>query len=56
MDKGIVRLLMILLKILFIALGILFIVYFWNMDQKVMEWAYRRVNQIFDRKKQDIHF
>ena len=56
MDKGIVRLLMILLKILFFTLGILFIVYFWNMDQKVMEWAYRRVNQIFDRKKQDIHF
>lgn len=56
MSKGIVKLIKILLKILLIMTGILFIVYFWNMDQKVMEWAYRRVNQIFDRKKEDIRF
>jgi len=41
---------------LFIAIGALFIVYFWNMDQKLMEWAYRRVNEIFDRKKAGINF
>ena len=41
---------------LLILTGVLFIVYFWNMDQKLMEWAYRRVNQIFDRKKEDIRF
>ena len=56
MSKGIVKLIKFLLKILLIMTGILFIVYFWNMDQKVMEWAYRRVNQIFDRKKEDIRF
>jgi len=56
MNKGIIRLLMTLLKILLILTGVLFIVYFWNMDQKLMEWAYRRVNQIFDRKKEDIRF
>ena len=45
-----------LVTFLFIAIGALFIVYFWNMDQKLMEWAYRRVNEIFDRKKADINF
>ena len=45
-----------LVTFLFIAIGVLFIVYFWNMDQKLMEWAYRRVNEIFDRKKADINF
>lgn len=56
MKKGIEKLLFTLLKILMLLTGVLFIVYFWNMDQKLMEWAYRRVNQIFDRKKEDIHF
>lgn len=45
-----------ILAFLLIALGVLFIVYFWNMDQKLMEWAYRRVNEIFDRKKTDLNF
>lgn len=45
-----------LVTFLLIAIGALFIVYFWNMDQKLMEWAYRRVNEIFDRKKADINF
>ena len=45
-----------LLKILGIVVGVLFVVYFWNLDQKLMEWAYRRVNQIFDQKKADIKF
>lgn len=36
--------------------GILFIVYFWNLDQKLLGWAYVQVNQIFDRKKTDIKF
>ena len=50
-------------KVLKVVLGILvalcivlFVVYFWNLDQKLMEWAYRRVNTIFDRKKTDIRF
>ena len=45
-----------LVKLLLVALGILFVVYFWNLDQKLMAWAYRLVNQIFDRKKQDLNF
>ena len=45
-----------LLKILSIATGALFAVYFWNLDQKVMGWAYVQVNKIFDSKKTDIKF
>ena len=45
-----------LIKILGIATGALFVVYFWNLDQKVMGWAYVQVNKIFDRKKTDIKF
>ena len=42
-----------LLKVLFITVLVLFVVYFWNLDQKLMSWAYKRVNEIFDRKKVD---
>ena len=56
MGKGIWKLLWALLKILLVVTGVLFVVYFWNLDQKLMEWAYRMVNNIFDRKKQDIKF
>ena len=40
--------------ILTAVIGILFVVYFWNLDQKLMAWAYTVVNKIFDRKKQDL--
>ena len=40
-----------LLKVLFTVVAVLFIVYFWNLDQKVLGWAYRQVNTMFDRKK-----
>ena len=30
---------------------VLFVVYFWNLDQKLLGWAYKQVNLIFDRKK-----
>ena len=45
-----------LLRILAAAVGILFVVYFWNLDQKLLGWAYVQVNKIFDRKKVDIKF
>ena len=32
---------------------VLFVVYFWNLDQKLLGWAYKQVNLIFDRKKVD---
>jgi hypothetical protein len=31
----------------------LFVVYFWNLDQKLLGWAYKQVNLIFDQKKVD---
>ena len=45
-----------IIKILTVITGILFVVYFWNLDQKLMAWLYTVVNKIFDRKKADIRF
>ena len=45
-----------LVKVLLVAVVVLFVVYFWNLDQKLLGWAYRQVNTIFDRKKTDIKF
>lgn len=42
--------------ILGLATGTLFVVYFLNLDQKVLAWSYKRVNEIFDRKPVDIKF
>lgn len=43
-------------KVLVVTVVALFIVYFWNLDQKLLGWAYKQVNLIFDRKKADIMF
>ena len=45
-----------LLKVLFTVVAVLFVVYFWNLDQKVLGWAYKQVNAMFDRKKVDLVF
>ncbi len=45
-----------LIKVLVITVVVLFVVYFWNLDQKVLGWAYKQVNAMFDRKKVDILF
>ena len=45
-----------LVKILVIAVAALFVVYFWNLDQKLLCWVYKQVNLIFDRKKVDLVF
>ena len=42
-----------LFKVLFSVVAILFVVYFWNLDQKVLGWAYKQVNLMFDQKKVD---
>ena len=42
-----------LCKILFSVAALLFVVYFWNLDQKLLGWAYKRVNEMFDQKKVD---
>ena len=45
-----------LLKVLVITVAALFVVYFWNLDQKLLGWLYKQVNTIFDRKPVDIKF
>ena len=45
-----------ILAILTGIIGVLFVIYFWNLDQKLLGWAYTQVNRIFDRKKADIKF
>jgi hypothetical protein len=45
-----------ILKVLGIVVGVLFVVYFWNLDQKVLGWAYKQVNTMFDRKKVNLNF
>ena len=52
----IVKALLKLLKVLLIVVGVLFVVYFWNLDQKVLGWAYKQVNAMFDKKKVDLVF
>ena len=42
-----------LLTVLLVTVGLLFVVYFWNLDQKVLGWAYKQVNLMFDQKKVD---
>ena len=38
---------------MFSVVALLFVVYFWNLDQKLLGWAYKRVNEMFDQKKVD---
>ena len=54
--KAICKAIGFILKVLGWATGILFVVYFWNLDQKLLGWAYVQVNKIFDRKQTDIKF
>ncbi|MBP3273372.1 MAG: hypothetical protein J6I68_10930 [Butyrivibrio sp.] len=54
--KRAVKIILKIIKILTIVTGVLFVIYFWNLDQKLMAWAYTQVNRIFDRKKADIKF
>ena len=45
-----------LIKVLVITVAALFVVYFWNLDQKLLGRVYKQVNTIFDRKPVDIKF
>lgn len=45
-----------LFSVLVTVVVVLFVVYFWNLDQKVLGWAYKQVNAMFDRKKVDLVF
>ena len=45
-----------LIKILVITVAALFVVYVWNLDQKLLGWGDKQVNLIFDRKKVDLVF
>lgn len=45
-----------LFSVLLVSVVVLFVVYFWNLDQKVLGWLYKQVNTMFDRKKVDLLF
>lgn len=45
-----------LFTVLLVTIVALFVVYFWNLDQKLLGWAYKQVNTMFDRKKVDLVF
>ncbi len=45
-----------LFSVIITVVAVLFVVYFWNLDQKVLGWAYKQVNTMFDRKKVDLVF
>ena len=45
-----------LITVLLVAVLALFVVYFWNLDQKLLGWLYKQVNTMFDRKKVDLLF
>ena len=49
--KKLLKLIWTLIMILVAAVVVLFVVYFWNLDQKLLGWAYKQVNAMFDRKK-----
>ncbi len=51
-----VKFLLGLLKVLLIVVVVLFVIYFWNLDEKLLGWAYKQVNEMFNRKKVDIKF
>ena len=54
--KKLWKILLKIIKILLAVTGVLFVVYFRNLDQKLMGWVYIQVNKIFDRKKTDFNF
>lgn len=45
-----------LFSVLLVSVVVLFVVYFWNLDQKLLGWLYKQVNTMFDRKKVDLLF
>lgn len=55
MDKFL-KFILSLIKVAVVAVVVLFVVYFWNLDQKLLGWAYKQVNAMFDHKKVDIVF
>ena len=40
--KAVLKVLWTIFKVLFAVVAVLFIVYFWNLDQKVLGWVYTR--------------
>lgn len=54
--KPLLKVLWTIFKILFAVVAALFVVYFWNLDQKLMGWVYTQVHRIHDRKQVDVKF
>ena len=42
--KTVLKVLWTICKLLFAVAAVVFVVYFWNLDQKVLDWAYNRVH------------
>ncbi len=51
-----IKIILRIIRILAIVTGVLFVVYFWNLDQKLMAWAYTQGNKIFDGRMVDDRF
>ena len=41
--KTVLKVLWTIFKVVFAVAAALFVVYFWNLDQKVLDWVYNRV-------------
>ena len=50
MDKAL-KIFFKIIKVLTVVTGVLFVIYFWNLDQKLMAWLYTVVNQILIENK-----
>ena len=49
--KKLWKILSVLIKILGVIGGIVFVIYYRNLDQKRLGWPFDKFNRIFDRKK-----
>ena len=58
MKKGcfIGRLFKTLFGVLFASVGVLFTIYFLNLDMKLVGWLYVVLNKFHDRKVRDVQF
>lgn len=54
--KKLLNVCMKIVKVLIKVVAVLFVVYFWNLDQKLMAWAYTMVNKIFDEENRPTQF
>ena len=58
MKKGCIigRIFKTLLGVLAVTVGVLFTIYFLNLDMKLVGWLYNVLNKFHDRKVRDVQF